>query len=300
MRLRTISLSLLLHIGVAVAFSISATWLWKKKEVVIPPPVSVEILTIADKTQTDRKTTKKPTRDKKTQQKKAAKKQAKEESKRPAKAATNKSKTAKTPVLKKPDEPPKKTKKDPVVATKASNKPEAKKIKKQDKKPPPKQEEEFTSVLRNLAEDQKKTEQHKILKAPKNPKKERRDFLSQLDLDKDNKLAGHNVPLGDALTISEVDLLRRQLEQCWSIPIGARDADNLAIDIFMVVNRDRTVHHAKIVDQGRYKRDPFYRAAADSALRAVHHPDCRPLDLPDQKYAMWKEIVITFDPKQMF
>ena len=303
MRLRIISLSLLLHLGVAVAFSLSATLLWKKKDLIMPPPVAVEIITVADKTQTDRKQRQKPTRDTKTQSKQAAKKvdKARQAKKRPPKAATNKNKSAKAPIRKKPDEDVKKSKHDPVVATRPALKPPKKTPKKQPRKPKPAQEEEFTSVLKNLAEDQKKTEQHKILKAPTNPNKDRKDFLNQLDLNKPkDRVVGYNLPLGDRVTVSEMDMLRRQLERCWTIPIGARDAENLAIDIFMVVNPDRTVHHAKIVDQRRYKRDHFYRAAADSALRAVHHPECRPLDLPERKYALWKEIVVTFNPKEMF
>ena len=30
--------------------------------------------------------------------------------------------------------------------------------------------------------------------------------------------------------------------------------------------------------------DPFYRAATESALRAVRHPNCTPLKLPKGKY----------------
>jgi hypothetical protein len=59
------------------------------------------------------------------------------------------------------------------------------------------------------------------------------------------------------------------------------------------------VQDAQIVDTMRYNSDTYYRAAADSALRAVRNPQCNPLDLPPQKYELWKTIVVTFDPRKM-
>ena len=54
------------------------------------------------------------------------------------------------------------------------------------------------------------------------------------------------------------------------------------------------------MDQGRYNRDSFFRAAADSARRAVFHPHCNPLALPLDKYDIWKTIIIRFNPREMF
>ena len=46
-------------------------------------------------------------------------------------------------------------------------------------------------------------------------------------------------------------------------------------------------------------RDRFYRAAAESAMRAVQNDKCSPLKLPPDKYDRWKEITLTFDPSKM-
>jgi hypothetical protein len=100
--------------------------------------------------------------------------------------------------------------------------------------------------------------------------------------------------------MQETDALRRQLEGCWNVPIGARDADTMTVDIYMVVNQDRTLQSARIVDSSRYDSDTFFRAMADSALRAVYNPNCSPFELPPDKYETWKTITVTFDPSQMF
>jgi hypothetical protein len=71
------------------------------------------------------------------------------------------------------------------------------------------------------------------------------------------------------------------------------------VDVKIYVNPDRTVRSKEVVDQVKYNADPFFRAAADSAVRAVEDPSCNPLELPPDKYEQWKVIIFTFDPKQM-
>jgi len=105
--------------------------------------------------------------------------------------------------------------------------------------------------------------------------------------------------LSQRLTISEEDSLRRQIEQCWNPPIGARDAKNLIVEIAISVNPDRTVQTAEVVDKSRMTSDPYFRAAAEAAIRAVYNPRCSPLELPDGKYDQWKSIDFTFDPRDM-
>lgn len=104
----------------------------------------------------------------------------------------------------------------------------------------------------------------------------------------------------DVLSISELDALRQQLSQCWSVMAGAQSAQDLQVEVQVSVNMDRTVSTAKIVDQSRYGSDTFFRAAADSALRALRNPLCTPLNLPPEKYDQWRSMTIVFDPKEMF
>jgi len=105
-------------------------------------------------------------------------------------------------------------------------------------------------------------------------------------------------PLGSQITASEVDLVRQQIARCWNVPAGARDAKDLVVEVRVAVDPDGTVRQATIVDQGRLG-DPFYRAAAESARRAFFNPLCRPLHLPPEKYAVWKDLVVDFSPKDI-
>lgn len=101
-----------------------------------------------------------------------------------------------------------------------------------------------------------------------------------------------------ALSVSEQDAVRQQIAQCWSIPAGAKDAQNLQVVLSISLERDGTVRDVKITGKERYTSDSFYRAAVDSAVRAVLK--CSPLkNLPPDKYESWKEMEMNFDPKEM-
>jgi hypothetical protein len=108
-----------------------------------------------------------------------------------------------------------------------------------------------------------------------------------------------HAPLGSQLSASEIDLVREQIERCWNVPAGARDAKDMVIEVRAAVNPDGTVREATIVDQGRYGGDPYYRAAAESARRAVLNPSCSPLKLPPDKYDSWRDLDLFFNPKDI-
>ncbi|MFA6280075.1 MAG: hypothetical protein WC612_04730 [Bdellovibrionales bacterium] len=105
--------------------------------------------------------------------------------------------------------------------------------------------------------------------------------------------------LSDRLTISQEDSLRRQISGCWNMPIGARNAQELIVEVLIEVNEDRTVRTAEVVDKVRMATDSHFRAAAEAAMRALHHPKCTPLDLPPDQYEQWKTIRFNFDPRDM-
>ena len=103
--------------------------------------------------------------------------------------------------------------------------------------------------------------------------------------------------LDNKMTISEIEAVRRQIEGCWNVPAGAKDAKNLIIDIHLVMNPDGTVREATVVDQARMQSDGFFRAAAESARRAIY--TCQPLRLPPDKYSLWQDMTLSFNPSQI-
>ena len=147
---------------------------------------------------------------------------------------------------------------------------------------PDQQQDNFSSLLKNLIPDADTDK-------PKPP-------------EPDTPPAEETAPatnLADKLTYSEIDSVKAQLAGCWNVLSGAQYAENLIVQVKLHMNPDRTVRKATIVDKARYNRDSFYRAAADSALRALRNPSCSPLKLPADKYDEWKTTIINFDPSEM-
>lgn len=100
-----------------------------------------------------------------------------------------------------------------------------------------------------------------------------------------------------AMTMSEIDAFKAQLAKCWNVPVGAPDPASLVVPIKVFLNQDGTLaSQPELLAQGRMG-DPYFRAAADSAIRALHI--CGPYKLPPEKYADWQEITINFDPREM-
>ena len=107
--------------------------------------------------------------------------------------------------------------------------------------------------------------------------------------------------LNRPLSISEIDAFRARIEDCWSIPAGARDAANLVVTLRIFLNPDGTLARApEVTELERMNRpgEEFFRAAAESAIRAVHK--CAPYEmLPAAKYKTWQDIKLTFDPRDI-
>ena len=172
----------------------------------------------------------------------------------------------------------------PVSTPKPYRKPDNPKlVKKETKLLTENNSEEFASLLKNIAPE---------VEANKN------DDIPDAPLTKDDKKPLIN-RFGDKLTVSEQGALKSQLNSCWNFIIGAKNAKNLVVKLKLTVNPDRTVRQAVIVDKNRYNSDSFFRAAVDSALRAIKHPNCHELKLPPEKHEVWNIITVNFDPREV-
>jgi outer membrane biosynthesis protein TonB len=105
-------------------------------------------------------------------------------------------------------------------------------------------------------------------------------------------------PLASQLSTSELDAIKDQLRPCWLVPAGAREAADLNPAFRVAMNPDATVRTVTLLNSDRLS-DPFFRAAAEAARRALFNPQCSPLKLPPQKYNEWQTFTITFDPKDL-
>lgn len=153
--------------------------------------------------------------------------------------------------------------------------------KKEDTKKEKKSEDDLAAVLKSV---------EKAAQAQNTPDKKTEKGGADAKAKSDNY--DNTVPL----SITEMDLIRGQIEKNWSPPIGARDAYDLRVLMHISLNIDGTVTNVEIDDTSRYASDPIFRAAADAAMRAVQISS--PLKgLDPGKYGSWKELQFNFDPK---
>ena len=102
----------------------------------------------------------------------------------------------------------------------------------------------------------------------------------------------------EKLTISELDMIRRQFLNCWNVPAGAKNIQNLQVLVKIKLDEDGNVIDSELIKTSSLN-DSFYRAAAESAMRAVRHPSCKKLKVPVKKYKTWKNITLNFDPSML-
>jgi len=100
-----------------------------------------------------------------------------------------------------------------------------------------------------------------------------------------------------SLTQSEIDALRARIQQCWNPPAGLADARDLIVVVRIRFNQDGSLSaDPTLSNSGSH---PTFQVAAESALRAVRR--CAPYSfMPIAKYEVWKDVEVTFDPRDMF
>ncbi len=156
-------------------------------------------------------------------------------------------------------------------------------------KPKPPKRNDFASVLKNIQNIEESPKTVRKTRKPSPPKDE-------------GKPAPEQPQIAERASITEIErlrqLIRRQIEPCWSPPIGAVEAENLAVTIFIRVDRRGMVLEARVIDAPAMAFSSYVQAAADAARRAVLNPRCQPFRLPQKHYDLWKEIRFNFDPRE--
>jgi outer membrane biosynthesis protein TonB len=100
----------------------------------------------------------------------------------------------------------------------------------------------------------------------------------------------------DAATLAA--MVSQQITPCWNVPAGARDARDMRVGIRITLNPDGSLRGVPtIADRARMGTDGVFRAFGESAIRALQQ--CSPLRLPTEKYALWQDMIVNFDPKQL-
>ena len=94
-----------------------------------------------------------------------------------------------------------------------------------------------------------------------------------------------------------MDALRGQVQRCWNIPAGAADAGDLKVSIqFKLDPTGELEGSPEIIAGGGSGR--HRTRGGRTARRAVLQ--CAPYNLPADKYETWAEVIVNFDPSEMF
>lgn len=96
---------------------------------------------------------------------------------------------------------------------------------------------------------------------------------------------------------SELDAMRARLMKLWNPPAGVQNPEELVVKIRIHLGRDgRLAGPPMVLTSGR---GSLFQTARDNAVRALFRG--QPFDmLSPSTYETWKEIEITFDPRDMY
>ena len=104
---------------------------------------------------------------------------------------------------------------------------------------------------------------------------------------------------GPTLTAGETNALRLAVQNCWVVDVGSQAADvTVVIGMSMDVRGKVTPGSLRLVSSTGGEGSAV-ETAFQSARRAILRCQKEGYDLPEDNYEQWKEIEITFNPKDM-
>jgi len=110
-------------------------------------------------------------------------------------------------------------------------------------------------------------------------------------------LGGANTTRGNTLSQSEMDALRGQIQKNWNIIPGMADGGEVRVQVKMRLDlAGNIVGQPDVTATGG--SEGVRRTLSGSARRAVLKS--QPFQLPKEKYDSWADVIVNFDPSQMF
>jgi outer membrane biosynthesis protein TonB len=155
------------------------------------------------------------------------------------------------------------------------------------KKKEPKKKLPTTNDLDSLLKNLEASSQGSDAKSAKRALAQNNDALN-------NSKGPFNAAL--ALSISEQNLIKQQIQKHWNIPLAAQNIEKVGVTLHIELDKDGTVTNVKIIDKTCPNvPNSVCQALANSAERAVWQAS--PLtNLPQGNYNKWKEFNLTFYP----
>ena len=110
-------------------------------------------------------------------------------------------------------------------------------------------------------------------------------------------LGGSKTTRGESLSLSEMDALRGQIQKYWNIIPGMADGEDVRVVVKMRLDQTgNIIGNPEVTATGGSAGTRW--TLGGSAKRAVLR--AQPYQLPADKYAAWSEVIVNFDPSQMF
>ena len=183
------------------------------------------------------------------------------------------------------------------------------------KKPPPAPADPIADALKK--EEEKKPEPKKVeAKPPPTPKKpaqeapsfDSRQIAALLDKRTPQRIEATSTQVNGKLSLggsdgkasqtsqNELGALQARLQQLWNPPAGARDPQELTVEVEVQLKPDGTLAAPPVVMT--HGSSPLFLAAKDSAIRALYQGQPYTMLRPEH-YEDWKEVSIVFDPRYM-
>lgn len=108
-----------------------------------------------------------------------------------------------------------------------------------------------------------------------------------------------DAPSGPPMTRGEKDALRVAVQRCWVVDVGSRSAD-VTVTVAMEMARDGKIVPGSLRMLSSSGGDAgATRTAFQAARRALLRCQRGGYALPEEKYAHWRDIEMTFNPKDM-
>lgn len=184
---------------------------------------------------------------------------------------------------------------------------------KPEKKPPPKTDPIAETLkkeeAKKRAEERAKAKQQKQQQQKPQPKFDPMQIAALLDKRDPQRQAvtgeavvpmpslGTSSGSASKISQSELDAMRARLMQLWNPPAGVQNPQELVVRIRIKLGRDGRLAGPPIVLTSG--RGTIFETARDNAIRALFRG--QPFNmLSPSTYEAWKEIEITFDPRDMY
>jgi hypothetical protein len=100
------------------------------------------------------------------------------------------------------------------------------------------------------------------------------------------------------MTMTIIDALRNQIARCWHPIASSTSPEKLAVSYELYLDRDGSVSRPPaLIGTSSGASAAEFQAEAETVRRAIY--TCAPYSLPAAKYAAWRNLTLTFDPRML-